>query len=641
MRAAVCTNPLARALAPLVVLGMALVGGLGGCKDKAAPLAELVAVSGPIEQVERASAGSAWAPARLGDTFVLGDAVRTKGTRAQLRLGDASRLELEPHTLLRFGRKGEGAAEQQLLVETGAIELAGSGEYKLDLGEISVERDGGVRISAGDTGNRVELLVGRASIRTAEGQVQPLERGVALELSDLEVRGLGSDARAAEPRDAGVPDAPPVPPAPAPTVAVSASGKGAEVRLAPGERWRALGSASGVPEGAEVRARAGGAATLEGGGVVLRLSPGGTATVGPGLGLSLTAGEGTARAAPGGGGEVALPGGKIALAPHRLGSRAELAVRRRESKVRGTGGMLTVHGRSDRVELRRGESASLAADGSLRTLAAAPRTHELSLAAGESVTIHDVRGAAAVQLRFEDQCSGGGVIELSTSASFRSPQLAAGEEAATLLVAAGSYHYRLRCESESGDGKPVASGRLAVVRDSGRRPLAAAPPPFRLAVDGRTYRVGYQGAIPPMIVEWRGATGSGYVLHLGSGGKVQELATGGPTATIPAGKLRDGSFTVWFERGGQRSKVSTLLIDFDNTAPAVYIDEPDDGDVWGPTLQVKGAVLPDWSVSVEGVAIPLDRQRRFSASVPAPEGALAIRLSHRERGVHYYLRRRK
>lgn len=637
MRAAGWSNARALASVALLLLGIAL----GACKDKAAPLAELVQVSGPVEQVERASGDSAWVPARLGDTFVLGDAVRTKETRAQLRLGDASRLELEPHTLLRFGRKGGGAASQQLLVETGAIELAGSGEYQLDLGEISVERDGGVRISAGDTGNRVELLVGRAAIRTAAGQLQPLERGVALELSELEVRGLGSDARPAEPIDAGVPDATTVAPTPAPTVAVSASGRGAEVRLAPEERWRSLGNTTGVPEGAEVRARAGGAATLEGGGVVLRLAPGGTAAVGPGLGLRLTAGEASARAAPEAAGEVELPGGKIALAPHRLGSRAELAVRRREAKVRGAGGVLTVHGRADRLELRRGESASLTPDGALRTLAAAPRTHELSLAVGESVTIHDVRGATAVELRFEDRCSSGGIIELATSAAFRAPLLAAGEDSATVLVSAGSHHYRLRCESESGDGKPVATGRLSVVRDSGRRALAAAPPPFRLAVDGRTYRVGYQGAIPPMIVEWRGAAGSGYVLHLATGGKVQELATGGPTATIPAGKLRDGSFTVWFERGGQRSKVSTLLIDFDNTAPAVYIDEPDDGEAWGATLQVKGAVLPEWSVSVEGVALPLDRQRRFSASVPAPEGALAIRLSHRERGIHYYLRRRK
>jgi hypothetical protein len=49
-------------------------------------------------------------------------------------------------------------------------------------------------------------------------------------------------------------------------------------------------------------------------------------------------------------------------------------------------------------------------------------------------------------------------------------------------------------------------------------------------------------------------------------------------------------------------------------------------------------------VKVEGVEIPVDKNtRRFNASVGAPQGAnaLAIRLSHPQRGVHYYMRRGK
>jgi hypothetical protein len=57
---------------------------------------------------------------------------------------------------------------------------------------------------------------------------------------------------------------------------------------------------------------------------------------------------------------------------------------------------------------------------------------------------------------------------------------------------------------------------------------------------------------------------------------------------------------------------------------------------------VHGAVLPGWSAAVEEIAIPIDKQRRFTAKVGAPSGrALAIRLSHPQRGVHYYLRRQK
>ena len=548
--------------------------------------------------------------------------------------------------------------EQQLTVELGSIELAGSGAYQLDIGEISVERNGGVRISAGDDGSRVQLLVGRASIRTSGGQVQALQEGAALELSDLQIRGLGVDAGRPPDRpgpDAAVPDAGGAGGAGADalvaTVAVAVTGKGAEVRptaAADGKedsaRWRALGAGTTALEpGSTVRVRSGGALTLDNGKITLEVASGGVVAIGPDRSLSLSAGAGAARSAPGATGDVGLPGGKVTLSPHRSGSRTELTVGRRDTRVRATGGALALTGRDATLPLRRGESASLTSGGALRTLVAVPQRHELGVTAGDSATVHDVRGAAAIQFRFGERCPGDGVIELDASASFRAPQVSAGEGAANLMVTAGAYHYRLRCESEAGDGKAVASGRIAVVRDSGRRPLAAAPPPFQLAVDGRTYRVGYQGAIPAMSVQWKGATGGGQVLHLAQGGKDQTFPASGASATIPGARLREGTYTLWFEKDGQRSKVSTLIIDFDNTAPAVYIDEPDDGEAWaGATVAVKGAVLPEWTVSVDGVTLPLDRQRRFSASVPVPaSGALAITLRHPQRGTHYYLRRRR
>jgi hypothetical protein len=88
--------------------------------------------------------------------------------------------------------------------------------------------------------------------------------------------------------------------------------------------------------------------------------------------------------------------------------------------------------------------------------------------------------------------------------------------------------------------------------------------------------------------------------------------------------------------------VSTLIIDFDQTAPQVYIESPANGQTWTGDIDVRGAVLPGWSAAVEEIAIPIDKQRRFAAKVGLPTGkALAIRLSHPQRGVHYYLRRPK
>lgn len=622
------------------VVACALVAALPACRDEDHALAELVQVTGAARVVERATGRDDWKPAPLGSKFYLGDAARTADNRALLRLGDASRLEMDPHTVLRFGDRGAPGREQPLLVELGSVEVVGDGAYQLALGEISVESNGGVRISAGEQGNRVELLVGRASIRTSAGEVKPLERGAVLALDDLEIRGLGVDARRPEP----VVDAAPAPSlATAPPATLKVVGKGAEVR-APGEtRWRPLDPAALPGAGASVRARGGGKVSVDNGAVTLELGGGAVVAIGPELSLALTSGSAAARTAPGAGAELALPGGKVALSAHRAGSRSELEVGRRETRVRATGGRLTVTGSAASAELGRGEIASLTSDGALRVLDAIPRRVELALSAGDSATVHDARGSAAIQLRFSERCPGDGVIELDSSASFRAPRQSSGEGAANLQVNAGSYHYRVRCESVAGDGKPVASGRLTVVRDAGRRPLPPAPPPFSLAADGRTYRLGYQGAIPPLVVEWRGAKGAGYVLHLASAGKDLTFPASGATATIPGARLRDGSFSLWFEGGGQRSKVSTLIIDFDNTAPAVYIDEPDEDAAWaGSAVKVRGAVSADWTVSVDGVELPLDRQRRFSASVPAPsEGVLAIKLSHPQRGVHYYLRRKR
>jgi len=117
----------------------------------------------------------------------------------------------------------------------------------------------------------------------------------------------------------------------------------------------------------------------------------------------------------------------------------------------------------------------------------------------------------------------------------------------------------------------------------------------------------------------------------------------GPKLLVLGTKLKEGTYTYWIDRNGVKDpKVSTLTIDFDNTAPQVYIESPANGKPFDADIDVRGAVLPGWTAAVDAVAIPIDKQRRFAAKVPKPAGnALAIKLSHPQRGVHYYLRRGK
>jgi len=112
---------------------------------------------------------------------------------------------------------------------------------------------------------------------------------------------------------------------------------------------------------------------------------------------------------------------------------------------------------------------------------------------------------------------------------------------------------------------------------------------------------------------------------------------------VPGGKLHEGTYTYWVDHDGTRSdKVSTLKIDFDNTAPQVYVELPPNAQPFTDNIDVKVSVLAGWTAEIDGTPIPMDNRRRYVAKVgPPPAGALAIRLSHPHLGTHYYLRRPK
>ena len=154
------------------------------------------------------------------------------------------------------------------------------------------------------------------------------------------------------------------------------------------------------------------------------------------------------------------------------------------------------------------------------------------------------------------------------------------------------------------------------------------------------WTIGYQSVIPDIAVTFPGAGGS-FVLHLARGGKDSTFAAKSTKLKIEGKQLSEGSYTYWFDRdGAKQDKTNSLKIQFDNTAPQVYIELPINGKPWGADVDVKGSVVPGWAAAVDGAAIPLDSARRFIAKVQQPSGrALAIRLSHPQRGVHYYLRR--
>ncbi|HEX3483088.1 MAG TPA: hypothetical protein VHT91_49095 [Kofleriaceae bacterium] len=608
------------------------------CRQSSSAVAELAQADGPVERQE----GSAtWQQARIGTRYFLGDAARVTNGRARLSIiGATAQIAMRDGTVLRFGGK---PGEIRISVEQGTADLSGNGSYALDGGKLKLA-NGTVAITASGSGRAtVELTVGQGQVETTSG---------TFDLVLQQPREVGPEAR--PPIDAGV-DAPAVAAIDAGVDAAEAqaaggatievTGRRAELREPGQTTWKPLpaGTAS-VPHGGAVRLGPGTSARLSGGGMTLDLVSGARVKLDDGDALGFALEAGGAQVAANNPAALALPGGAIALAG-AAGSAAEarLDATPRDTKVsivRG-GSRLTGEPGAE-LAMSRGETALLTRSGAIRVIEAIPGYFDFRVAAGESLTVHDPKPPTAVQFQFDGKCPDGGIIELDRDARFRTAKVSAGKEFANALIAAGAWAYRLRCTSKDTEGGAIASGRISVVRDDGRRPLPKAQGVNDIDADGRTYRISYQSAIPNVVVHVRNP-GAAHRLHLASAGKEQTFDSTGAAITVPGGQLHEGNYTYWIDRdGAKQDKVSTLIIDFDQTAPQVYIESPINGEPWTGDIDVRGAVLPGWSAAVEEIAIPIDRQRRFSAKVGAPGGrALAIRLSHPQRGVHYYLRRPK
>ena len=635
----ICSE-LRRGVGRLTLLLVAVFFALGtwGCKKKPAYIAELTKAEGPVERQEGTGARG---EAAVGAKYYLGDAARTADGGADLTLGGAALIKMDKYTVLRFGGKGGSA---KIAVELGQIELRGAGKYGLDLGDVKLEKDGAVRITAKGQGkSTVELLVGAAQVSGLDGNVVELEIGKILDM------GIGAIEVQPAVVDAGVEDAAVDAAVDAGAVAVDdgmieVTGKKAEIQQPGSTKWEPLPAGAGkIVNGSKIRLGAGTTAKLVANGVTLSLAGGSRMTVTDNLLFGLELGVGTASVPVATEGKVTVPGGSVDLkGSPTIGAKARLDVNARgETKISVLEGGVKLVGTAPgaELELKTGEAASMAKAGNIQQKAKIPDYYDLKVMVGAepSFTIHDPRGATALQFSYAGKCGGGGTIEMDTDPRFRTARITGGKDFANILADAGAYSYRLTC-----GGGPVASGRILVRRDSGTRPLPKDAPANSIDADGRTYRISYQSLIPNVKIKFPGG-GSKYKLHLATGGVDETFDSAKNVFTVEGKKLKEATYTYWVDKDGvKQDKVSTLTIDFDQTAPQVYISDPPNGKPFAADVKIGGAVLPGWMVRVEGVDIPVDKSsRRFNASVGAPQGAnaLAIRLSHPQRGIHYYMRR--
>ena len=592
-----------------------LLFACAACSSSKAAVAVLDKASAPVQ---RHAAGEAHA-APVGTKFYLDDIVRTTTGTAELALTTGGRIEMPPNTALRFvARVGLTA----MVIENGTITLSGTGNYRLELGTLSLV-NGTVRIGGGKTPT-VELVFGRGEL-DRDGQRTPLEANKVLE--------FGTGMLAAN-VDAGVADTPIQAPS-SDDMTIEVSGDGATMQ-APGDtKWGKLGSGSVAP-GARIALDAKTTAKLTIRGTTLDLAPGTRALVTSSREIHIEAGAATAHVGIDGG-QIGVPGGQVKLSAN--GTAIIDVGARGDAKVTAVTEGVQLIGKRGSVDVRQGELALVhKAGGVAPGELVIPAHYDYELRVGEpaNITLHDPAGVTAVRFAFATPCSKGGAIELARSSQFRSPLISVGDSAAHLMVRSGRWAYRARC-----NGDTVASGHIIVLRDRGTRRLPKDPPRFEIAADGRNYRLDYQTHIPDVQLR-AGGRGTTFKLHLTSGKDERVFSSTTGSFKVPGTTLREREYTFWVERDGVKSKVSTLRIGFDQTTAQVYIETPVDGRAWGPYIEVAGATLPGWTATIDGKSIPADKDtRRFGTMMPAPKDAraVAIQLSHPERGVHVYLRR--
>ncbi len=599
-----------------------LVGACGG--KKKAGIAELTKAAGPVE---RQAGIGAWGGAVVGTMFFLGDAARTADASAQITLVGSQVLEMQPHTVLRFGPGKNNATNVK--VEVGAVDIINTSQATLEIGNVTVAPGGKVRITAND----VELLIGHAQLQGVE---LVIGKSISIDIGPVQT----IDAAVEVPPDAAVTTH---------DVAFEITGIGVEIQGPNDKTWAAVEGKGSVPLGAKLRIKkAGGKALLVSGTTSLELSGASSQiTIRENLLMGMDLGTGTATVPAATAGKVGVPGGEVEL----QGGKDAAAEAKIEVNARGEAKVSMVHGSSKLVssngtatfDMNGGESATLLKAGTINPGVVIPHFFDFKINvadAPKSFSVHDPHGSTAIQFAFQDKCPSGGTVELDHSSAFKTPRVSEGKESANMLVPQGSWAWRLRCTG----GSVASEGQVSVVADSGRRPLPQKLSTNNIDADGRVYSIAYQSLIPNVVVKFKGTGGSAFKLHLATGGADEVFESTKSSVEIPGKKLKEANYTFWFDKDGvKQDKITQLKISFDQTAAQVYIEAPTDNTVFGADVEVAGAALPGWTAKVDAVEIPVnDSNRRFRAKVPPPAGgalAIAIRLSHPKLGIHYYLRR--
>lgn len=610
---------------------------LTGCErcSRAVPLARLLAKSGEVRR-DHASAQNDWQPAPVGAEFDVGDAVKTEDSAsAELALDDGSTLKLDAGTLVRFLDKKPGVEEQAVDLVTGVATLeAGDAGVLLRTTVGSARLSGGGRLVLRRDGGTVsyKVLVGQARLESAAG-AQDVAAGQEVTVS-LGTAALEASAEPEPPAEAPLP-APPAGPITAEvkgnSVSVTPPAGGQDARLPPGRTMLEAGSVLTVGKGSSVNVSQGGqAATLEAEGRYVVGRDGHLVSAERGA-YTIVSAELV---------RIEVPGGVIVTTGGTAFLRREAAA----TSVTVESGSAQLRGRNSET-LATGETGRLTDAGQASVSGRGLSYADLDLTVGQSLIVHDPAPPTAIRFVFRERCEAGVVRLKGPKAKVAGDDVARGHGTVALAVGPGQVDYEVSCVDAEGRVGPVAAaGKLTVLADAGTRSVPEKAPATSVDVNGRNYTVLYQNQLPQVTARWPApaSSGEGFKLHVASGGRQRTLSVAQSAYTFKSGALGEGTHTLYFEGGGRVSRKSSVTILFDNASPTVALQTPANAGVGpGESLLLTGTALPGWAVTVDGRAIALDADGRFSvsANMPGDGRPLAVYLAHPARGSHIYLRR--
>jgi len=593
-----------------------------GCKKSEGYVAELEQITAQVERMPGTSAP--WQPARIGDRFVLGSAVRTgPASRARLQITGGGVLKVDPNAVVRFTSR-PGRKRADVRVEAGSVELE-SGDEALGFGDAMLEPHGRALVSHEPEGTRISVTLGRALLEGGDAPtVIAAGRSVV-----VPTEGTAA-AKVAIPRDAA---SSPEPVAGAFTIKVTGAAARRTTSNGPeplpiGVHQLAPGTEISVPAGSTLDVSRGGARAVVKGAAELRIggNAGALVTIARGT-VALHAGAGDAQAD--------VPGGSIAA--RAKGSEVAATITgSRGTEVEARVGDGTIRTAAAEEALATGDAATLAPDGTITFKTRAPTRAMISVAAGESPVIHAPRAPIAVRVRFGDACPGAALLEVAKDRSFKRVVARSGARAdgANVLLGAGSFAYRVRCDDGRG-----ATGTIKVTRDSGRASLPKAAARTLVEADGREYTILYENLLPELTLSWRTAPAANSYTFLvkPKHGAAKRFASATPRTSLRAGELGEGRYEFWAESAsGRRSEATQIVIDFNNAAASASLESVE---VKGGKVRVRGVVIEDSTVTAGGTPVELDRHRRFNAEIAAlaSEDGVGLRIAHPRAGIHYYV----